>query len=174
MNSSYPGANRGPGLIGNYPRPMPYNNGQQNWPTRYPNDQHPQQRQEFFDRPNFSIQPDNNNNNNHNNGFYGSRPTHPMPNGNNYNRQMNYNEMNERTFNHHQQNFVRPMTQVCLSYFFVSHNKIQFLNPVCASGLPPRTTTQSCLSKQQFLPKSTRQSNELSKSQSTIFPITCQ
>lgn len=122
LNNSYPGANRGPGLIPNYPRPMSYNNGNQNWPIRYPNDQ---QRQEFFDRPNFPMQSDNNNNNN-NNGFYGPRSTHSMPNDNNYNhpnRQMNYNDMNERTFNRQQnnyeQNFDRSMTQVCYCFYLI-------------------------------------------------------
>jgi hypothetical protein len=119
LNNSFPGANRGPGPMRNYDmeqynynRPMSYNNGNNPWPNRYPNDQ---QRQEFFERSNFqlrSLASDNNE-------YYGSRPSYPMSGGNNYNqnRQAPFNGNSGRNYDNQQSNydpnFIHLGAQVC-------------------------------------------------------------
>lgn len=82
LNSSFPSANRGPRPMRhhdmeqyNYNNQQPglYNNGNNYWPSRHPNERQ-QQRQEFFERSNFelhSIASDNN-------GHFNDRSSYPM------------------------------------------------------------------------------------------------
>ncbi len=120
LNNSFPGANRGPGPMRNYEteqynynRPVSYNNGNNQWSNRYPNDQ--QQRQQVFERSNFelrSLVSDNNE-------YYGGGPSYLMSGGNNYNqnRQANFNGNGGRGYNNQQSNydpnFIHPGAQVC-------------------------------------------------------------
>jgi hypothetical protein len=127
LNNSFPGANRGSVPIRNYAmeqygygRPVPYNNGNDRWPPRYPIDeQQQQQRPEFFERSNFELRPAASDNNR----YYGDRPPHHMSGGNNYNhdRQSRFNE-GSRGYDNQQSNydpnFIRAVAQVCLSRIF--------------------------------------------------------
>ncbi len=125
LNNSFPGTNRNAGPMRNYPlepyaydRPVPYNNGNDRWPPRYPmNPPPPQPRQEIFQRTNFELQSlatDTNNN-----GFYGNRPSHHMSEGNqfNSNQQPRFNNGHQGYDNpqaNYDPNFIRPSAQVCL------------------------------------------------------------
>lgn len=128
LNTSFPGVNHGgSGLMRNYEtqqhgynRPMPYNNGNDRWPARYPVEHQQQQRQESFERSNFelrSLASDNNGYNNNN------RPPHHMSGENNYNydRQPHFNN-GGRGYDNQQSNynpnFMHNNAQVCLSMIF--------------------------------------------------------
>ncbi len=125
LNNSFPGVNRGSEQMRNYEmeqynygRPIPYNNGNNRWPVRYPVEQ--QQRQEFFERSNFELRALASENNE----YYGGRPAQHISRGNNYNhdRQPRFNDGGSRGYGHQQSNynpnFIPAVTQVCLLLIF--------------------------------------------------------
>ena len=135
LNNSFPGANRGPGLLRNY-EPSPYNyaqtgptnNGNNRWPPAYPNNQQQapppplqQQQQEYYQQRNFDTRsyPTNSNTNN-NNAFYDNRNPQMMPNTNNYDneRQLRFNKGADPGYPNQQSSysssFNRPSTNVIL------------------------------------------------------------
>ena len=120
LNQSFPGTNHAPGPMRNhhmgqhnYNRPGPYNNGNNHWPSRHPNDRQ-QERQEFFERSNFELRTLASDNNE----YYGDRPAYPMSGGHAYNpnRQSHFNNTG-RAFDNQQSNYdphsIRAGAQVC-------------------------------------------------------------
>ncbi|CAF0941192.1 unnamed protein product [Adineta ricciae] len=141
LNNSFPGANRGPGILRNYEpnaynyaQTGPINNGNNRWPPAYSNNQQ-QQRQEYYQQRNFDTRsyPTNNNTNN-NNAFYDNRNPQMRPNTNNYDneRQLRFNNGADPGYPNQQSSYSNSFNR----------SSTNFVNDYSTEPIPPNRLHQ--------------------------------